>query len=146
MPFFYGSIRSRLTAFDAAWQPRLTIRRRNNSLELRRLADSISSLAATITEIINAKIQTATHDGVQTQVGAVQPQPSATFQVAMYDPVLTKRQLATHFQVSLRTIDNWCQKGHLPHYKIGRRVRFRLSDIQTEWNAKLKRLSCRSRG
>jgi excisionase family DNA binding protein len=110
----------------------------NNSRELRRLADSIAGLVAAITEIINAKVQTATND-------AVQVQPPTTVEAATYDPVLTKRQLAAHFQVSLRTIDNWCQKGHLPHYKIGRMVRFRLSDIQAAWDAKLKRLSCRSR-
>jgi excisionase family DNA binding protein len=109
-----------------------------NSAELHRLANSIAGLATTITEIISMKIQTATHD-------AMQSQPPTTVQVATYDPFLTKRQLAKHFQVSGRTIDNWCQMGHLPHYKIGRMVRFRLSDIQAEWDTKLKRLSCRSR-
>jgi excisionase family DNA binding protein len=116
----------------------------NNASELHRLADSIAGLVAAITEIINAKVQTATHYAVQVQ--PPQPlQPPTTVEAATYDPVLTKRQLAAHFQVSLRTIDNWCQKGHLPHYKIGRMVCFRLSDIEAEWDAKLKRLSCRSR-
>jgi excisionase family DNA binding protein len=117
----------------------------NKASEQHRLADSISGLIATITEIINSTVQMAARGDVQVQAGALQPQSPATVQVATYDPVLTKRQLAAHFQVSLRTIDNWCQKGHLPHYKIGRMVRFRLSDIQAEWDAKLKRLSCRSR-
>ena len=116
----------------------------NDALELRRLADSIAGLVATITENINAKVQMATHDAAQAQPQQP-PQPPTTVEVATYDPVLTKRQLAAHFQVSLRTIDNWCQKGHLPHYKIGKIVRFKLSDIQAEWDAKLKRLSCRSR-
>ena len=116
----------------------------NNSQELRQLADSIAGLVAAITEIINAKVQTATHEAVQVQPPQP-PQPQTTVEAATYDPVLTKRQLAAHLQVSLRTIDNWYQKGHLPHYKIGRMVRFRLSDIQTEWDAKLKRLSCRAR-
>jgi excisionase family DNA binding protein len=117
----------------------------NNASELHRLADSITGLVAAITEIISMKVKTATHDGVQTQADAIQSRPPATVQVATYDQVLTKRQLAAHFQVSVRTIDNWIQKGYLPHYKIGRMVRFRLSDIQTEWDAKLKRLSYRSR-
>ncbi len=100
-----------------------------NSPELHRLADSIAGLVATITEIVNAKVQTATHDAVPAQP---QPllQPPAIVEVATHDPVLTKRQLATHFQVSLRTIDNWCQNGYLPHYKIGKVVRFRLGVIQ----------------
>src|SRR5208282_4911842 len=117
----------------------------NNASELHRLADSIAGLVETITEIINSAVQMAARGDVQAQAGALQPQSPATVQVATYDPVLTKRQLAAHLQVSLRTIDNWCQKGHLPHYKVGKIVRFKLSDIQAEWDAKLKRLSRRSR-
>lgn len=109
----------------------------NNSKELRHLADSIAGLVATITEIINTKVQTATHD-------AARLQPPTTVQVASYDPWLTRPQLAAHLQVSLRTIENWRRQGYLPHYKAGRLVRYKLSDIQVAWEARMKRDAHRS--
>lgn len=115
-----------------------------NSVELHRLTDSIAGLVATVTEIIDTKLQ-----GTMQRTALVPPPQGAqtpkTVQMTTFDPIMTKRQLATHLQVSMRTIDNWCQRGHLPHYKIGKVVRFRLSDIQGEWESKLKRHASGSR-
>src|SRR6266480_1292190 len=91
-----------------------------NSSELHRMASSIAKLVTTVTEIIEAKVQAASR-------AAEQAQPPAPAQVATYDPIMTKRQLAAHVHVSVRTIDSWLQRGYLPHYKIGKIVRFRLS-------------------
>jgi excisionase family DNA binding protein len=37
--------------------------------------------------------------------------------------------VAKHFKVSLRTVDNWRQWGLLPHVRIGRNVRFKLTEV-----------------
>jgi hypothetical protein len=119
----------------------------NNSSELRHLADSIAGLVTTITEIINTKVQTATNGAVQAHLPTPPTPPPlpTTVQVATCDPWLTKRLLAAHSHVSVRTIDTWLAKGYLSHYKIGRMVRFRLNDIQNEWDTKLKRQAFRTR-
>jgi len=107
----------------------------NNSSELHLMATSITRLVTTITEIINAKVQAAAHGALE-----VQPQAGGTFEL-----ILTKRQLAARLNVSQRTIDNWIKKRCLPYYRLGRMVRFRLSDIESEWDAKHKVHCFRSR-
>jgi excisionase family DNA binding protein len=106
----------------------------SNSSEAHRLANSIAGLVASITEIINAKVAASTDVLVQVR-------PPVPTSVAPYDPILTKRQLAAHMQVSLRTVQNWMEKGSLPYYKIGKTVRFRLSDVKRNWDAKHKKHS-----
>ena len=116
----------------------------NNSEEVRRLADSIAGLVNTITEIISAEVKTAIKNNTpqaQPQAPAQNPAP----QMQACDPILSKRQLSAHFQVSLRTINNWMKRKYLSYYKIGKMVRFRLSDIQSDWDAKLKLHSYESR-
>ena len=111
----------------------------NKTSDLRRLNAQIATLATTITDIIKAEVQ-ATATAAATAAATAKPPAAqaANAQATPYDPVLTKRQLALHFQVSARTIENWCQRGYLSYYKVGKVVRFRLSDIQNEWDAKLK--------
>ena len=107
----------------------------SNAPEIQRLTYAITDLAAAILEILNAKVLTLAH-------GASLARPDVPFLVAAYDPLLTKRQLAAHFQVSSRTIDVWMQRRHLPYYTLGKVVRFRLTDVQAAWDAKLKRHAC----
>jgi excisionase family DNA binding protein len=47
-----------------------------------------------------------------------------------YPPPLTKEELARHMRVGLRTVDNWIASRRVPYIKIGRLVRFRLSDVE----------------
>jgi excisionase family DNA binding protein len=43
--------------------------------------------------------------------------------------LLRKRELAQQLAISKRTLDAWMQKGRIPFLKVGRSVRFRLSDV-----------------
>jgi excisionase family DNA binding protein len=52
------------------------------------------------------------------------------------EPLLNRKQAAEHFQVTIRTIENWSRAGYLPYYKVGSEVRYRLSDIMALWNEK----------
>ena len=90
---------------DSSGRPALTILlNMNNSSEVHRLANSIAGLVTAITEIITTKLRATTD-------AAVQPQPPTPTPVAIYDPILTRQQLAAHFQVSLRTVGAWINKG-----------------------------------
>ena len=45
------------------------------------------------------------------------------------DGLLTERGLAPRLQISTRTLDDWMRKGRIPFLKVGRSVRFRLTDV-----------------
>ena len=99
----------------------------NDLSDTKRLADATAALASTILAIINSKLQAQ----LATTVHAHQRGHE------VIEPFMTKRQAAKHFQVSLRTIDNWLNRGFLPHYKIGRTVRVKLCDVEKHWNERL---------
>lgn len=42
-----------------------------------------------------------------------------------------KNEVARRMNKTLRTVDNWMQRGLLPYYKIGRSVVFKWSDVET---------------
>jgi len=44
-------------------------------------------------------------------------------------PLLKKPQVADYFGVTTRTVEVWMAAGHIPYFKIGRNVRFRIADI-----------------
>jgi len=92
--------------------------------ETERLANAVAGVAATITEIIDARMQ---------QLGM-----AIESKIAMrtIEPLLNRKQAADHFQVTIRTIENWSRAGYLPYYKVGSEVRYRLSDIMALWNEK----------
>jgi excisionase family DNA binding protein len=48
--------------------------------------------------------------------------------------LLRKRELAEKLAISKRTLDVWMQKGRIPFLKVGRSVRFRLSDVLEKLN------------
>ena len=62
---------------------------------------------------------------------------SAVFTVAMPpaplpgapEPLLTEKQVAAFLNVSTRHLYSWRMAGFIPHFKIGRAVRFRLSEV-----------------
>ena len=49
--------------------------------------------------------------------------------------LLRKRELAPKLGISKRTLDVWMQQGRVPYLKVGRSVRFRLSDVLEKLNA-----------
>ena len=42
-----------------------------------------------------------------------------------------KTEVAQRLNKTLRTVDNWMQRGLLPYYKIGRSVVFKWSDVES---------------
>ena len=48
----------------------------------------------------------------------------------MPEPLMTARELAEHLGLATATILDWAEAGRLPHFKIGRAVRFRESEVE----------------
>jgi hypothetical protein len=98
----------------------------NHSSEVHRLASSIAGLVAVITEIINAKMKEAN----KTQVVAEAVLPQEADQPMAPEGWVGKKGVAEHFKVGARTVDNWMKKGLLPYIRIGKNVRFKLSEAE----------------
>ena len=54
------------------------------------------------------------------------------------DKILTVPQIAKFFGVSKKTVWEWCKKGLLPAFKIGKDWKIRQSDMQKMIHQKLK--------
>ena len=87
----------------------------DNATETKRLGDAVANVAATIADIINIRLQASKAELAQEFVAL--------------DPMITKRQVAMHMGVTVRAVDNWMGRRLVPYYKIGRNVRFRMSEI-----------------
>jgi len=51
--------------------------------------------------------------------------------------LLTKEQVAVLWNVSSRTIENYCRKGLLPYIKVGGTIRFDESVLKTSFVSKV---------
>jgi len=49
---------------------------------------------------------------------------------AITERYINKPEVAHRLGKSLRTVDNWIQRGILPYYKIGRSVEFKWSEVE----------------
>jgi excisionase family DNA binding protein len=51
------------------------------------------------------------------------------------DGLLSKKEVAARLRISPRTLDQWMRRKCVPFLKIGKTVRFRLSDVLEKLNA-----------
>lgn len=49
---------------------------------------------------------------------------------ALVEEFINKNEVARRLGKTLRTVDNWMQRGLLPYFKIGRSVSFKWSDVE----------------
>jgi excisionase family DNA binding protein len=52
------------------------------------------------------------------------------------DPLKTKREAALYLNIGTRTLDDWMKRKMVPFFKIGKVVRFRVSDLEAALNKK----------
>jgi len=101
----------------------------NNESEIKRLSDAVASITSTITEIIDTRLKLATEMSKDVDGWAGRsPVPSAT------EGWVGKMEVTRHFKISCRTVDNWMSNGSLPYIRIGRNVRFKLSEADEALN------------
>jgi excisionase family DNA binding protein len=104
--------------------------------ETKRLADAVSSVAATITEIIDAKLKAAIE--LRTDFPRAS-HANADSHIAI-EGWVKKTDIAKHLKVSLRTINNWMKKGLIPYVRLGGgRVFFKLSEVDEVISRRFKR-------
>jgi excisionase family DNA binding protein len=111
----------------------------NNKSEIKRLADAVACIASTITEIIDTRLKTAKE---LANAGDAAPWQRTHLPTAI-EGWVEKRDVAKHLKISVSTVNNWMRKGLLPCIRIGRSVRFKLSEgdealsrrnkVQKEW-------------
>ncbi len=46
------------------------------------------------------------------------------------EPLLTEKQVAAYLSLTTRHLYSWRMAGFIPYYKIGRAIRFRLSEVE----------------
>ena len=101
----------------------------NNESEIKRLSDAVASITSTITEIIDTRLKLATEMSKDVDGWAGRSLvPRAT------EGWVGKMEVARHFKISCRTVDNWMSNGSLPYIRIGRNVRFKLSEADEALN------------
>ena len=106
----------------------------NNSSEINRLTNSIAGLVKTITEIVNEKVKEANEVRASANV-ALQQQASHPITIERW---VGKKGVAEHFKISVRTADNWMKRRLLPYIRIGKNVRFKLSEAEESLNRNFK--------
>ena len=95
----------------------------NTSHETEHLQNALTNLATVIAKIITERVDQTLNEVLPVKL------PAPSNDKPAEDRILKKKQVAELFQVSTRTVDSWMEHGYLPHWKIGRNVRFRMSDI-----------------
>lgn len=89
----------------------------NESMNVQRIADAVAVLAGAVATVIS--------EGITERAECAR---------RLADPFVTKQQLAQHFNVTVRTIENWQRRGVLPYVKHGKIVRFKLSEVEAYWS------------
>ena len=98
--------------------------------EIRKLAEALARVATALTEIIEARLITPSKLPASPQVHPL-PAESPRLESERW---ANKTELARHFQVSVRTVQNWMEGRRVPYIRIGRSVRFKISDVETALN------------
>jgi excisionase family DNA binding protein len=104
----------------------------NNPSDTKRLADAVANIAATIAEIIDARLKAA----MEARTGL----PSEVASHKAIEGWVKKADVAKHLNISRRTLDNWMAKGVIPYIRLGeRRVFFKISEVDEAINRRFKR-------
>ncbi len=96
----------------------------NNSVDAKRLGQAVESLASTIIEIIDSRLR---HFAEEAKL--LQPEHLAKQRTPESEGWVDQKAAAEHLKISRRTLYDWMRKGVIPHVRLGRGVRFRLSDV-----------------
>ena len=54
------------------------------------------------------------------------------------DEYLTSKEVSKRLKISLPTLNEYCKRGLIPSYRMGRSVRYKLSDIENVLNKGLR--------
>ena len=115
----------------------------NTTPETEHLQEAIAQLATTITRVICTRVDQAVMQIMASKRlgesnGASPSRNGSDLALAMREDsqpatgteqFITKQEVARRLGKTLRTVDNWMNRGLLPYYKIGRSINFRWSEV-----------------
>lgn len=104
----------------------------NYASDTKRLAEAVANIATTIAQIIEVKVREALA-GAQAAASKLDGINMLTAAEAW----VGKKEAAAHLKISLRTLNSWMKKGVIPHMRIGRGVRFKLSEVDEAMKRRL---------
>lgn len=96
----------------------------NDTSDTKRLAEAVANVATTITGIIELKIRELAE-----AAKAGETVSSGNSRLTPVEGWASRHETAEHLKISQRTLFGWMKKGMIPYVKIGRGVRFRLSEV-----------------
>ena len=114
----------------------------NNISDSEQLQKALTELATAMTRVICTRVDQAVAEIMvgKLPAGAMgnHPNGSRTPTVmameartpAHEEAFINKLEVAKRLGKTLRTVDNWMNRGILPYYKIGRSVEFRWSEVE----------------
>lgn len=117
----------------------------NSTPESEQLQKALTELATAMTRVICTRVDQAVveimagklPDGANAPshspntMKASLPVPMESITSPAEEIFITKPEVAQRLGKTLRTVDNWMNRGLLPYYKIGRSVCFRWSEVQS---------------
>ena len=117
----------------------------NNTPESEQLQKALAELATTMTRIVCTRVDQAVAeimvgklpDGAKAVghfpngMSSALPMTMGSRPTTAEEGFITKADVAQRLGKTLRTVDNWMNRGLLPYYKIGRSVCFRWSEVQS---------------
>jgi excisionase family DNA binding protein len=102
----------------------------NISPETERLQNALAELASAIVKIINDRVDQAMSGTVPARL----PAQIGLAESKADNQMVGKEEIAKMLGITIRTVDNWKDRGLLPYFKIGRSVRFRKNDVVQHLN------------
>jgi excisionase family DNA binding protein len=114
----------------------------NISPETERLQNALAELASAMIKIINDRVDQTLSGGNGIGDGAENDRRSACpprtgvglVELTADNQLVGKEEIAEMLGMTIRTVDNWMDRGLLPYFKIGRSVRFRKNDVLQHLN------------
>ena len=106
----------------------------NDTFNVSRLEEAVSRLATTITEVIDFKVKQLALAKIPRGASVC----DAIQKISQTEKWVGKKEAAEHLKISLRSLDNWMRKRYIPYIRLGRSVRFKLSEIDETVNRRLR--------
>jgi excisionase family DNA binding protein len=104
----------------------------NDKSDTKRLAEAVANIAITITEIIDSKMRELAQ--------AASSSGPASFRINRFPAAegwVSLQETAEHLKISRRTMYDWMKRGFVPHIRIGRGIRFKLSEVDEAMKRRL---------
>ncbi len=76
-----------------------------------------------------AELRTMILESVKEALGSTPQQQSIPTPVPAQEDLISRKQAAQLFQVSLVTLNDWAKKGFIPFYRMNRRVYYKKSEV-----------------